>query len=563
MRPVFVSPGTGQPTVGPYGGAAYFKTRVDQLRSFAATYPAGPEPRGVVMISSGDNFLAGPEFNASLALPVTERFYDAVAMQLIGFDAITPGNHDFDFGPEIFARFVNGFTDGTPFVSANLDFSLTPSVQPLVASGRVRRSVVLDVGGRQVGVVGATTTLLPFIASPVTVVVVPLLPVIQEEVDALTSQGVSIIVLSSHLQNLSQEFQLVSQLRDVDAVIGGGGAELLANPGTPLVPGQTANSTPLGGTGYPRIAVDSLGRSVPVVTTFGEYRYVGRLVLGFNAAGEVVAVDPISDVVRVSGRAGDPDAVVPDPAVQSQVVDPVSVSVAQLAANVLASSEVALDGRRAIVRTRESNQGNLGADSLLWQASLLAAGSGHPIPNVALQNGGGIRNNAIIPAGSFTELNTFEINPFANFVVNVPSVSPEQFKLILENAVSRVAQEDGRFAQVAGFTMVWDASRQPLTFAAGGTQISFPGERVRSVRTAAGSTASSHQRTSTLAPASAKQRRHSGTASSPPDFTRRMGWVTFSRSPCRCSRHWPGRSWRPTSDHPGPPAGRRWRAPSG
>lgn len=483
VRPI----NSGTPAVGPYGGAAFFKTRSDQLKAFAQTFPAGTTPKGSVLISSGDNFLAGAEFNASLLLPPSQPFYDAVALQLIDFDAITPGNHDFDFAPDVFARFVSSFTDGTPFVTANLDFAGVPSVQALVNQGRVRRSVVINVadsngGTQQVGIIGATTTLLPFISSPIGVIVNPLLPVIQQEVDGLTAQGVKIIILSSHLQSLSQEISLVPLLRDVDIVIGGGGSEIIANPGTLLVPGQTANTTNFNGTGtgYPRVAFDSQGKSVPVVTTFGEYRYIGRLVGGFNAAGELVQIDPISDVVRVSGRAGDPDAVIADPAVQAAVVNPVNASVAALAANVIGTTNVALDGTRTSVRTRETNLGNLLADSILWTAGV-AAPAGSPVPDIALQNGGGIRNTTVIPAGNLSELNTFDTAPFANFVTIVPSVSPAQLKTILENAVSRVAQTDGRFAQISGFRLVWDASRPALTYNAAGTTIMTPGERVRDV----------------------------------------------------------------------------------
>jgi 5'-nucleotidase / UDP-sugar diphosphatase len=141
------------------------------------------------------------------------------------------------------------------------------------------------------------------------------------------------------------------------------------------------------------------------------------------------------------------------------VVDPVIAALAALSENVLAMSEVPLNGVRADVRTRETNQGNLMADAMLWQATQVAGVFGVPVPDVALQNGGGIRNNNVIPAGPVTELDTFSMAPFANFVSLVPDIPREQFKLILENAVSRVEFGDGRFAQVAGFSFTWDAAQ--------------------------------------------------------------------------------------------------------
>ncbi|MFL7867330.1 MAG: bifunctional metallophosphatase/5'-nucleotidase, partial [Anaerolineales bacterium] len=80
-----------------FGGAARFKAVVDNLRG--AVTPSASE--GVLMISSGDNFLAGPEFTASLNNGVP--FYDTIAMELIGYDAVALGNHDFDFGPDVLA----------------------------------------------------------------------------------------------------------------------------------------------------------------------------------------------------------------------------------------------------------------------------------------------------------------------------------------------------------------------------------------------------------------------------------------------------------------------------
>ena len=76
-----------------FGGAARFKTVVDNLKWEAIHSPwtQGGAKRGVVMISSGDNFLAGPEFNAGLEKGVP--FYDTIAMELIGYDAsIFPGS---------------------------------------------------------------------------------------------------------------------------------------------------------------------------------------------------------------------------------------------------------------------------------------------------------------------------------------------------------------------------------------------------------------------------------------------------------------------------------------
>jgi 5'-nucleotidase len=334
--------------------------------------------------------------------------------------------------------------------------------------------------GEEIGIVGLTTPNLPFISSPRNVIVSPdVAGEVQTEVDLLTAMGVDKIILISHLQDIFGDIALLAQLDDVDIVVAGGGDELLANPGDLIIPGDGPIFGP-----YPILATDMDGTEVPVVTTAGEYGYVGRLIVGFNKNGDLIAIDGASGPVRVAGGAN-PDAVDPDPLVQSQVVDPVEAGLAALASNVIGNSEVDLDGRRSAVRSVETNEGNLIADALLWQADQLAVSFGVASPDVALQNGGGIRNDNIIPAGPITELETFSMVPFPNFVTVLEDIPRSQFKEILENAVSRIPPPaapggTGRFAQIAGFTFVYSVSGTPQLLDINANVV-VPGTRVQTV----------------------------------------------------------------------------------
>lgn len=463
-----------------FGGAARFKAVVDRLKREAVNGPWTKRgaKRGVVMISSGDNFLAGPEFNAGLENGVP--FCDTITMELIGYDAVNLGNHDFDFGPDVLADFLDGYTVAPPYVSANLDFSGEPRLQAYVDNGVIVPSAIVKTRGELIGVIGLETPSLPFISSPRNVVVSDdLVNIVQGQVDVLEAHGINKIILSSHLQSIQNEIDLVAQLDGVDVVISGGGDELLANPGDLLIPGDEGF---VYGT-YPQMASDTDGTMVPVVTTSGEYRYVGKLVVGFNKAGEIIDIqEDRSGPVRVAtgncnGYTPCDDVVMPDPTMQAMVVDPVEAALAELDATVIGTSEVDLDGLRTSVRSMESNEGNLIADSLKWQAEQLAAAYGAPAPDVALQNGGGIRNNTIIPAGDITPLDTFDMVPFPNFVTIIPDIPRNHFKEILENAVSRVEFVDGRFAQISGFSFSWDRTGTPQILDADGNVVT-PGTRI-------------------------------------------------------------------------------------
>jgi 5'-nucleotidase len=459
-----------------FGGAARFVTLVQQLKQEATegaprSHRSGVIKRGVLMVSSGDNFLAGPEFNASQQQGIP--FFDSIAMDAVGYDAIAIGNHEFDFGPDVLADFINGFVSEVLFLSANMDISLEAN---LVLTGRIAKSTVVEVGDEQVGIIGATTPNLPFISSPRDVVVdADVVGAIQAEVDAMEALGINKIILISHLQSIGEDLELIPQLSGVDITVAGGGDELLANPEDLLLPGDEDDVFGR----YPMEAIDADGNSVPVVTTSGDYRYVGRLVVKFDGDGNVVVVDRArSGPVRVSGVGR--DAVDPDTQIEATVTAPLEAAVAALEANIIGASEVALDGIRGNVRTVETNEGNLIADALRWQAEQLAVSFGVPVPEIALQNGGGIRNNNIIPAGDISELDTFNMVPFSNFVTVIPNIPPEQFKEILENAVSRVESVSGRFAQISGFSFTYDASGTPQELDGDGNVVT-PGTRVQEV----------------------------------------------------------------------------------
>ena len=98
-----------------FGGIARFANLITNLRADAAA-----EGHDTILVSSGDNFLAGPEFQVGV---VDDVFYDAVALNRMGYDAMAIGNHEFDFGPDVLEDFISSFGNPPTWVSTNLDFS--------------------------------------------------------------------------------------------------------------------------------------------------------------------------------------------------------------------------------------------------------------------------------------------------------------------------------------------------------------------------------------------------------------------------------------------------------
>lgn len=462
---------------GDFGGFDYFLGELDQARQAAET--AG---RDTLTISSGDNFLAGLAFQASQdrvgAGPAgnpdvkLNNYYDALALVAAGYDAITMGNHEFDFGPTVLADFISGYNIAgglAPFLSSNLDVSADADLGPLATGGQIAAStVVVGTSGTDYGIIGVTTPLVTNISSPGSDVVptgpdlADVAAAVNAEVATLQGMGVEHVILSGHLQALSEDQQLVGMLQGVDVIIAGGGDELLLN--TPDDYSASFGVTTEGP--YPVISTltDLDGRNVPLVTTPGEYRYVGQLEVEFDASGNVTQVGGLTLPPPGGARTGDPILVDPTVSpqatgdyngidVQADIMVPLAGDVATLEATKIGETNVGLDGVRGNVRTKETNLGDLITDAFLYQGGLV---SGLTNPMIAVTNGGGIRNDSLIPVGDLTAGDIIDILPFPNSVALITDFTVPDLVSALENSISSLPGASGRFLQIGGFNYIYN-----------------------------------------------------------------------------------------------------------
>lgn len=514
-----ISYNTANATLNEYGGVHRFATLLDETRSFYQS-----QNHGVVSIFAGDTFLAGAQFQASLdsGSPGSRTFYDALAISRMKYDVSVIGNHEFDFGPNVLAEFISDAqtTNPTKYLSANLDFTAEAALQSHVTAGRIAPSSIVTVptagGNKTIGIIGVTTDTLPFVSSPGGVVVNPIAAAVNAQITALQTASVDHIVLAGHLQGLSSDNSLVASLNPgIDLIIAGGGDELLRNPSatspltaygptapasvtdTGLIPGESPATLSGSLTGVPNnypitSTVNDLGGNpVPIVTTGGNYGYLGRVTLNFDASGNLTAVDNSSNPQRVASLTADPTHGVAENAlIKSEVVDPVSAFVSGLGSNILATTSVQfLQGGSGVIRSRETNLGNFVADGILAKAQSLAGSFGADSPAISMVNGGGIRAN--INTGNVSQLATFDVSPFGNFVTIVEDVKLADIKLLLENAYSQTTDSDsgpgiipagsgGRFAQIAGMAVVYDITAQGMILSTNGT-VTTPGSRIRDI----------------------------------------------------------------------------------
>ncbi|MDJ1182964.1 5'-nucleotidase C-terminal domain-containing protein [Roseofilum casamattae] len=462
-----------------------------------------------IKLTSGDLYIPGAFFRTSNDIYGADGIGDILINNALGFQAAALGNHEFDTGPGTLQTLIqaNNATTGAgiatggylgtqfPYLSSNLDFTNEATLSGLVVpSARspqpnsISKSVVLNVGGERVGVVGATTPTLGSISSPGAVGVNPanatdinaLAAIIQQSVDELVAQGINKIVLLSHMQQIQIEEQLAGLLNNVDIIMAGGSNTILANSDDPLRAGDTSAGV------YPKQFTSASGQPVYLINTDGNYRYVGRLVAGFDTNGVISQVfdqsgayaTDTAGVNRVYGRAVNPQDVA-DPTVV-QVTQAINTAVSARDGNLFGKTSVFLEGRRSQVRTEETNLGSLTAD-----ANLIVARQTNPTVVASLKNGGGIRDNigqAIIPPGGTSSDLQFSppaANPVANKAegdvsqldientlrfnnsLTIVPLTATQLKEIIEHGVAATADgaTPGQFPQVSGMAFSFDATQ--------------------------------------------------------------------------------------------------------
>jgi len=508
------------------GSTAAFATVFD--REIADAREKG---NAVLSVYAGDSFLPSKNMICSEPGSATSKkpVLDAVAQAKMPYDVHVLGNHEFDYGTGFLSRYIKAFgVNGKPkhpFISGNLDFSKNADLKSMVgkatlSSGAIANGKVLGrsyihtdpVTKHRFGVVSAVTWTLRTISSPGSVKLTSndlqtTAKAVQTQINSLQRMGINKIILVSHLQAASNDRELVALLKGVDVAVAGGGDELLQSvwidDSIELIPGE---SKPVGV--YPTMLTDQAGAEVPLVTTSGNYKYLGRADLNFDSKGNFLVVDALTTYPRrviptspVATAAGVSDAVIQKASITESVDKPLTDCLSGFTAPIAASNTVFNTDRGSAtvlgVRTAETNGGNLVADAFVYSYNQRYEKAGLPKPSnatplVGVQNGGGIRQNPAIvlpvtgKVGEITRGNTFDLLPFGNTLVAVTDVSPTQLKEIFERSCSVTTAGGGQFLQTSGMKVVCLRSgtaqvvSTPATGATVGS-VTTEGTRVKSI----------------------------------------------------------------------------------
>jgi len=390
------------------GGAARLLPAIKQERERL-------KDQNVILLNAGDNF------QGSLFYTTYKGDAEGEFLNQMGIDAMALGNHEFDDGEEALVPFIDKAK--FPILGVNIK----PNNQSK-ANGKIKPSVVLDVGGQKIGIVGAVTTETPDIASPgPDIQIEDDVANITAEVKKLEAEGVNKIIALTHI-GYAREMAMIAKIPGVDVVVGGHSHTLLSNNPDDKAAGP-----------YPTMVDNPGGYKVPVVQAASYSKVLGDLNVVFDDAGVVKEAK------------GDPlwlnKDIKPDETVLARIKE-LGAPIEELKKKEVGETTAPVDGSRDNCRAKECEMGNLVSDAVLDRTK----GQG---VTIAVTNGGGLR--ASIDQGVVTMGEVLTVLPFQNTIATF-QIDGADLVAGLENGVSKVEEGAGRFPQVAGLKYSFDGT---------------------------------------------------------------------------------------------------------
>lgn len=323
-------------------------------------------------------------------------------------DIFAPGNHEFDFGPEVFLKRMK--EAAFPLFAANLR---TRSGDPLDG---FRDYEIREVGGVKIGIYGLTAEDSPVKSSPGDAFqFLPTVDTAVAQAKLLRDQGADLVVAVAHA-NRETDRQLFDR-RAADIILSGDDHDL---------------------------ALFFDGRTV-----LAESKEEAEFVTAIDVKIDVEEKDGKRTVSWYPGfRIIDTATVAPDPETQAKV-DAYNGELSKELDVAVGITTEPLDSRKSTVRTSEAAIGNLVADAMRE-----AVGA-----DVAITNGGGIRGNKEYAAGAeISRRDVLTELPFGNRTVKI-ELTGAAIRAALENGFGDVENSAGRFPQVSGMIVEADLKR--------------------------------------------------------------------------------------------------------
>ena len=351
----------------------------------------------------------GDLLSPSILSALTQGTHMIELMDAVGLQYAVPGNHEFDFGPTVFAQRLKA--SSAMWLASNLhraDGKPMDGISP---------NAMVEIQGIKIGMFGLITPETLTLSAPGDVYIfADPVQTARSQVETLTAQGAQFIVALTHL-DWEQERELARQVPGIGLMLTGHdhiAASVFV--GDTLLVEAGAEAHWLAVVEVTLEYVEKRGKKQLVTN----YEWHMRSTLGMQDDAEIAA--------RVQGY--------------NALLD-------EQLNRVIGKTATLLDTRRDMVRTRESAFANMIADAM---RAVVGA-------DVALTNGGGIRGETIYEPGTeLTRKMMLSELPFNNVTVKL-QIPGNVLWAALENGVAKVENIRGQFPHVSGMRYVFDPSQ--------------------------------------------------------------------------------------------------------
>lgn len=382
---------------GKYAGMGFAKisTKIKEIKK---------NNKNVLVLDAGDTF-----HGQTIAQLVKGESIVKI-MNTIGYDAMVPGNHDFNYGQERLLELSN--MTNFPIISANIfKDDGTRLLKPYI---------IKDFNGVKVGIFGLTTPETSYKTHPDNVKGLNFknpVDVAREIVDELNGKADIIIALTHLGLDEDSEFtseNLAKKVEGIDLIVDG-------HSHTDLQEGKLVGNTLI-------VQAGEYDKNLGIVDLIFEDGKVTEMKAKLFTKNEATNIEEDEEILNI--------------------ISEIKAENEKITSVVVGNTDIRLVGDRAKVRTGETNLGNLIAESMLYVSKA----------DIALTNGGGIR--ASIEPGEITKGEIITVLPFGNYVV-VKEIKGSDILKALEHGVSSYPEAKGAFPHVAGMTFKFDPTKEP------------------------------------------------------------------------------------------------------
>ena len=417
---------------GEYGMAAR-KTVVDQIRQEVKA--AGGYS---LLLDGGDVNTGVPESDLQDAVP------DFRGMNLMGYDAMAVGNHEFDKPPVVLQMQRDLAT--FPMLSANIYKDGSRMFSPYK---------VFNLGGVRVGVMGLTTEDTQKMVHPDNLRGITFANVQTETAKVLPElrQKADVVIAATHMGHYEDgkhgvqapgDVELARAVKGLDMIVGGHSQNPACMKAENVldrayVPGNECKPDRQNGTWI--VQAHEWGKYVgraDFTYRNGEFKLVKYTLIPVNLKKAVKAADGKTVMQTYAAEIAESPEML-------QLLKPFQDFGQQKLLVEVGSSDGKLEGDRSVVRSQPTALGVMIGQSMMDKTKA----------DFAIVNAGGVRDS--LPAGKITYKDVLTVHPFGNTVVVVTLTGKEVRDYLA--AAAKMTAGSGAFAQFAGVQLVVEAGQ--------------------------------------------------------------------------------------------------------